>query len=482
MSLNRRDFIVTSVAIAGSTSVIASATASTTDHNTHLQNTPSKHFDPSNEPNRIRKNFYDLSDEELQTFMKAVGFMRNNYKLRDPRQWDNYALVHALHCTEANKAHPQVHWGWNFLPWHRGYLYFLERILANILTNELGLDGTKFALPYWDWSHQHGMPNTKIREQAGLSSPFFGYDPTKEDMTADDGLGFDNSALYDGNRGPTIQKPQMDPANELTAESKEHVAITRYYMSSDYINMCLASPWDQFGGQPVTDRNTGQGLIEAGPHNCGHDWVGIRFGKNRNMGTLRCAAVDPIFFMHHCNIDRIWSLYSLPQPDPTGDWGKPVYHWTDIDGKQVIATAEDIITKFTNISYAESYSSVLKSTKPTKTVEFSKILINKVLSNEPIEITLPQDFPFEKPTLIDIETGPISYTGKYIAKILAGDKQVGILNFMDGDYREDNVDPNLTHWFTVLLTVQPGTQTLVIIPPKRSTVGLTIKSIKYGSL
>jgi tyrosinase len=35
-------------------------------------------------------------------------------------------------------------------------------------------------------------------------------------------------------------------------------------------------------------------------HNGVHDWVG------GTMGLLETAAADPIFWMHHANIDRIW--------------------------------------------------------------------------------------------------------------------------------------------------------------------------------
>ena len=65
----------------------------------------------------------------------------------------------------------------------------------------------------------------------------------------------------------------------------------------------------------------GMGILEHYPHNNGHDWVGSRFGKNRDMGSLRYAALDPIFFMHHANIDRLWSLYKRTQPDPDKPWG-----------------------------------------------------------------------------------------------------------------------------------------------------------------
>lgn len=481
MSINRRNLVHLGLAGASTMALSTNALADSSQSD-HTHNTEIRIFDPASEPQRLRKNFYDLTDEELKNFMKAVGFMRNSYRLRDPRQWDNYALEHALHCTESNKAHPQVHWGWHFLPWHRGYLYFLERILANILTTEFGIDGSTFALPYWDWSSQHGMPNTKIREQSGLASPFFGYDPTKEDMTADDGLGFDNSALYDGNRGPSPQKPQMDPANELTPESRQHVAMTRYYMSPEYINLCLAAPWEQFGGQPVIDRN-GQGLIEAGPHNCGHDWVGIRFGKNRNMGTLRSAAADPIFFMHHCNIDRIWSLYTQPQPDPTGDWGAPVYHWTDIDGKQVVASAEDIITKFTNIQYAPggvplSAPAGLALGNPA----FNSRAVGKILNNTAIDIEMPTEFFNINNVLMEIVTGPINYPGKYLIKIYAGDKYVGMLNFLDGEYRAGNRD-FVSHSFSVILSNMPTDATsLKLVPPVRGSFEIEIKEIKYTRL
>lgn len=492
MDINRRTLLQTSILGAGAAATITItpglADDGTEEPSSHEHKSAqhamdaAKHFDAGGEPNRVRKNFYDLSDEELQTFMKAVGFMRNNYQLRDPRQWDNYALTHALHCTEPNPAHQQVHWGWNFLPWHRGYLYFLERILANILSTELGLDGSKFALPYWDWSSQHGMPNTRLREQAGLASPFFGYDLTQQDMTEADNLGFDNSALLDGNRGPTLEKPQMDPANETTPASKEHVALTRYYMSPEYIRQILSAPWDQFGGQPVIDR-TGQGLLEAGPHNCGHDWVGTRIGKNRNMGTLRSAASDPIFFMHHGNIDRIWSLYKGEQPDPSGDWGKPIYYWTDIDGKQVIATAEDIITKFTNVTYAPGGVPLapLTAVAPRAT-RFGKLNIGKVIDARPLEVALPSDFQLGVPMLVDIVTGPIAYTGKYVVKILAGGKQIGMLNFLDGGYRVDNTDPDLTHEFSLLLNVPVGTTKLTLVPPTRGAFDLDVRDVKYRPL
>ena len=48
----------------------------------------------------------------------------------------------------------------------------------------------------------------------------------------------------------------------------------------------------------------------SGPHNLVHVWVGGVFGdpKNEILGTMSgiTAPNDPVFWLHHANIDRIW--------------------------------------------------------------------------------------------------------------------------------------------------------------------------------
>jgi len=483
--VDRRNFIRNSLAVAG---VVSASPLISLAHDGHSDSVGAnklavkgKSFDPTTEPNRIRKSFYDLTDDELKTFMSAVGYMRNNIKLEDPLQWDNYAKIHALHCTEANEDHPPVHWSWNFLPWHRGYLYFLERILADCL-NKQGLDGSKFALPYWDWTAHKEMPNTKERIKKGLPSPFFGYDRTLEDMVNGDGLGFDNSALYEGNRGPTIEKPQMDPKNELTQDSKDHVIETLGFMSAQYINLMLTTPWEQFLGSPTTDRTTGQGLLEQGPHNDGHDWVGTRFGKNRTMGTLRTAAGDPMFYMHHGNIDRIWSLYTQPQPDPNGDWGKQEYNFLDIDGTVLTLSVKDIIENTTNVSYAPSSIELKAPLKLAYDIHVPKYssTIGTEIGIKPVTIAAPNKLFDYNSVLLTIETGPISYSGRYTLKLLADGKYIGKLNFLDGEYRDFYINKDITHKFNLLLTNIPkGAKKLTFVPPKNETFKLLIKSVTY---
>ena len=45
-----------------------------------------------------------------------------------------------------------------------------------------------------------------------------------------------------------------------------------------------------------------------GIHNSGHGWVG------GSMGVIPTAPCDPIFWMHHCEIDRIWAEWQAANP------------------------------------------------------------------------------------------------------------------------------------------------------------------------
>ncbi len=45
-------------------------------------------------------------------------------------------------------------------------------------------------------------------------------------------------------------------------------------------------------------------------HNAVHIWVG---GDRGDMGDAT-SPNDPVFFLHHCNVDRLWALWQLEHP------------------------------------------------------------------------------------------------------------------------------------------------------------------------
>jgi len=544
--IGRRGFLIDAGLAAGalvsatsfsSASSAAAMQAGAAAHDGHVD----RSFKCSSEPHRFRKSFYDLTDAEVRLLCSAVGYMRNGIKdkplsVDSPVQWDQWVMTHARHCTEAKPGVvDQVHWSWFFLPWHRAYLWFLERQLANVVTTVLGQDGSKFALPYWDWISHKEIPNTRERAVNGAPSPLFGYDLSKENMVNDDGLGFDNQGLWDGYRKPTPQYPTMDPKNELTTDSKEHIEETIKYMSPESIQFMLLLDFEDFAGRAVAPQAAiptpdGMGILEHYPHNNGHDWVGSRFGKNRNMGNLRYAALDPIFFMHHANIDRVWSLYQRPQPDPDVPWGSHKYIWgkqsysfTDIDGSAVIVTVSDIVKCMTNITYVEpQVSPAIAAFSPQSVAQATNermmtlVQSTDTLTTKPLTVQgQPQpevnkllgifDENRTHPlSLLIVETGPIRYSDKFTIKVFVNKPDadrltsihdvhyVGSIRALDSASRIHETEKDITHFFSIMIApsdsnfynlVKPGESfsvTLVPVGPSQrdESFRIPVKSIK----
>ena len=85
---------------------------------------------------RIRKNINCMTREEFNLFQVAIAEMRrwDNFPA-DQRSWTYWAQIHPNNCQH----------GWEeFLPWHRAYLYEMERRMQDW--------DPVVALPYWSWT------------------------------------------------------------------------------------------------------------------------------------------------------------------------------------------------------------------------------------------------------------------------------------------------------------------------------------------
>jgi polyphenol oxidase len=449
----------------------------------HVQAKP---FAFGKEPPRRRKSFHDLSEAEVKLLCEAVGYMRDGkgqdhpLSISSPLQWDNLVALHAHHCTETDAGRLQVHWSWFFLPWHRAYLFFLERHLAHGIATILGRpkEADQFALPYWDWVTHKGIPNTRLREQKKTPSPFFGFDLSRDFDPSPAGQGDPipfNLALFDGYRGPTIAKAEMKPDNEDIQGWKDYTqAIRDHYTHPEKIKSMLRNPnFCMFGGFPSINRQTGQGLLENDPHNTIHDWVGSRYGNNRDMGTLRYAALDPLCCLHHANIDCIWSLYPYtPDPDkpPSAsdncaasaaelkDWGDQRLEFLDTDGQPVYVTVRDTIKNMTNVTYAsperEAPALAVKGfEKPPQERSIAIAQQAARLTNKPVQFAPKEPAPLkviepdvraEKPVaaVLEIEVKDFYYARRFQVRVFA--------NKEDADQKTPLTDEHFVGSFQVL--------------------------------
>ena len=255
-----------------------------------------------------------LRPQTLVSYKKAVTAMLA-LPPQDPRNWYRQAIIHVLDCPHGN---------WWFMPWHRGYLANFESICR-----ELSGDAD-FALPYWDWSATPKIPPSLFEDVLSPSDSSF-----LENSAAFD-AGFTTSLMAFFNSVTPLQRewlnrrgfPDVDTlmseiggslvdrqfARHLTAVSPDLPAFAQQAVAESYVRLCIKPDsageysFTEFASELTNDHYVGgtHSPIESGPHDNVHG------GIDGLMGAFM-SPVDPIFWMHHCNIDRIWDVWSRRQ-------------------------------------------------------------------------------------------------------------------------------------------------------------------------
>lgn len=143
-----------------------------------------------------------------------------------------------------------IHRGPEFLPWHRWFILRLEQELRSF--------DARVSLPYWDW-----VRNSARDLDAEPWKSFFG--------------GRDN-----------------------TGGRFDHWTYTRRSDSGGNVLPGYATLINELDQATYAAFRAEEG----GSHVPGHTWTG---------GTMstRGSPGDPLFFLHHCNVDRIWALWQM---------------------------------------------------------------------------------------------------------------------------------------------------------------------------
>lgn len=248
---------------------------------------------------RVRPNIADLlpNSPQLNALKSGVEAMK---KLPDTdfRNWTKQAQIHNDFCPHGN---------WFFLPWHRAYLYYFEQICRQ------ASGSADFMLPYWDWTTSPRLPASFW---GGADNPLM--DTTRQNM----------------------------PNSEARAENVGQSVINSILAIKDFYTFGSGFATQQ-RPQPPT-RRTGQ--LEGTPHNYIHGSF-----ISGNMGTF-LSPLDPIFWLHHANIDRLWANWIRQNPgrmpsDPV--WlDFEVGTFFDLQGNQV---KKKVSTLFDNYALGYRY-------------------------------------------------------------------------------------------------------------------------------
>lgn len=94
----------------------------------------------------------------------------------------------------------------------------------------------------------------------------------------------------------------------------------------------------------------GMGSIERSPHNNVHDWVGDpppNTKYSEDMGNFYSAGRDPVFYAHHGNVDRMWSIWrgltDVPRDYTDPDWLDSSFVFYDEHKKAVRITVRQCL-------------------------------------------------------------------------------------------------------------------------------------------
>lgn len=199
---------------------------------------------------RVRKNANRLTAAERDRFIAAFAQLNN----QGTGRFTDFRDMHT------NVSSPQAHGAPGFLPWHRAYLLDLERELQAI--------DPSVSLHYWRFDQP--APNLFTLDFLGVS----------------DNLG-------------TVRFSPTNPLQFWRTDGVQGINRRPFFVTSQ-------AP----AGLRTETATLGLGTtfaafrtMEGNPHGSAHTSFG---GSISSIGT---AARDPLFFLLHCNVDRLWAKW-----------------------------------------------------------------------------------------------------------------------------------------------------------------------------
>jgi hypothetical protein len=214
-------------------------------------------------------------------------------------------------CQHSRRATQAV----NFFGWHRMYLYYFERVLRWAAADDT------LRLPYWDYT-----------------------DPAQTTLPAE--FQSQVSTLHDARRDPDIDTG----------------AATLNPDSTNVDGPLLREP-DYFSFENKIERNV-------------HGYIHCTVGPTcpvAHMGDVPVAGNDPIFYLHHANIDRLWACWQHLRPTPAGAWQDQKFSFVDETGTMQTQPVKNFLDS-TSLGYvydnfsncARGTAALVASTTPTE--------------------------------------------------------------------------------------------------------------------
>jgi hypothetical protein len=300
----------------------------------------------------LRRNIYCLntSSYDVVAYRDGITAMKAR-PATDPTSWLAQANIHGASAPPALMlANLCKHGNYFFLSWHRMYLYYFERIVRSASGKP------NFALPYW------------------------GYSPS--------GTAYRNL--------PAMFRSPNNATNPLWESNRSAGAHSGALMSTSIVSSTTALaqiPFNSFGSS-----------LEGTPHGVVHSAVG------GGMGSFNLAGRDPIFWLHHANIDRLWTVWKAQAGrfNPSDStWLNTNFNFYDeagstitMKGAQILDTVAQLRYKYVScllpveiavVDKAWIARAELIAPRPPRPIPWvlSDIQVGVKLGASPVEVPLP---------------------------------------------------------------------------------------------
>jgi tyrosinase len=256
----------------------------------------------------IRKNVWELGSDwadPILWYARGVKAMKAR-ALNETTGWQFYGAIHGIDQNlwqqlgylnpedpMPSSADQTTYWNqcqhgsWYFLPWHRGYVIAFESVVRDAVVKLGG--PADWAIPYWNYF----KPNQ------------FQLPPAFALPNWPDGQG-DNPLFVQQRYGPDNDGNVFVPIDQINLSALADPAFTGVANGG--------SPG--FGGVNTGFSHGGavHGGVETQPHDYVHGLVGGGDPQSSLPGLMSdpdTAGLDPIFWLHHANIDRLWEVWRM---------------------------------------------------------------------------------------------------------------------------------------------------------------------------
>ena len=195
-----------------------------------------------------------------------------------------------------------MHYTGHFLAWHR----FFTATYEDLLRSECGYQG---AQPYWDWTLDVSSPSKFPSSPVFSATHGFGgngpFVPVADDnplkVPGRTGGGCVTSKPFAG----VADLVHLGPGDSVTYNPQclrrdLSPSFAAQYLGMKQTRITLSQP--DFGWFARTVEGS-PSFDASGVHGGGHFGVGGTLGQ---MGDLYVSPADPLFWLHHANLDRLW--------------------------------------------------------------------------------------------------------------------------------------------------------------------------------